>query len=467
MDWSDILNPFASLGNAAASVVADGWTAAMLGIWNAGLWLLKLALTIEDAFLVPDLTATGPMREIYQVSFWIAAAVVALVLVVQLGVTAVRRDGQSLGRAVLGAAQFGAVWVAWVVLAVAVLAAAGGLTRALTEMLLGVDSMAAWQPWTGFSPSDITDGTVATVLGVMGLFLVFAAIAHLLVMLARAASLMVLAVVNPIAAAGLVWEGGRSWFWKTLRWFIAASFTPVLMVLMLGLGVKATTGVALGMTDSLQAAIGTAVPGVALVVIGSFAPLALFKLLAFVDPGTSSGSAMRAGLAAQGGWQGLLNGRPNAGTSGAASASDSDGQSAGEASTEAATNDRFARSAGGLLGAFGVAGQVAATGWGVAQSLGSSGAALGADVTNQMGVGHNTYVPDFAGSRGRQGAARDRDVPEVNGAGPEEDAQGTPSTTAARPTASPGPAAPAAGAAGGTGAVAASGGTDAAAAAAL
>lgn len=467
MDWSDILNPFASLGNAAASVIADGWTAAMLGIWNAGLWLLKLALTLEDAFLVPDLTTTGPMREIYQVSFWIAAAVVAILLVIQLGVTAVRRDGQSLGRAVLGAAQFGAVWVAWVVLAVAVLAAAGGLTRALTEMLLGVDSMAAWQPWTGFSPSDITDGTVATVLGVMGLFLVFAAIAHLLVMLARAASLMVLAVANPIAAAGLVWEGGRSWFWKTLRWFIAAAFTPVLMVLMLGLGVKATNGVALGMTDSLQAAIGTAVPGVALVVIGSFAPLALFKLLAFVDPGTSSGSAMRAGLAAQGGWQGLLNGRPNAGTSGAASASDTDGQSAGEASTEAATNDRFARSAGGLLGAFGVAGQVAATGWGVAQSLGSSGAALGADVTNQMGVGHNTYVPDFAGSRGRQGTARDRDVPDVNGAGPDEDVQGPPSTTAARPSASPGPAAPAAGAAGGTGAVAAGGGADAAAAAAL
>lgn len=463
MDWSDILNPFVALGNAAASVVADGWTAAMLGIWNAGLWLLKLALTLEDAFLVPDLTATGPMREIYQVTFWLAAAVVALVLVVQLGVTAVRRDGLSLGRAVLGAAQFGAVWVTWVVLAVAVLAAAGGLTRALTQMLLGVDSMAAWQPWTGFSPSDITDGTVATVLGVMGLFLVFAAIAHLLVMLARAASLMVLAVANPIAAAGLVWEGGRSWFWKTLRWFIAAAFTPVLMVLMLGLGVKATTGVALGMTDSLQAAIGTAVPGVALVVIGSFAPLALFKLLAFVDPGTSSGSAMRAGLAAQGGWQGLLSGKPDAGTSGTASVSDADGQSAGEASTEAATNDRFARSAGGVLGAFGAVGQVAATGWGVAQSLGSAGAALGADVTNQMGVGHNTYVPDFSGSRGRQGVTHGRDVPDINGAGPDPDAQGAPTTTA-RPAPPPGPAA---GSAGGTGAVAAGGGADAAAAAAL
>ncbi|MCR6494787.1 type IV secretion system protein [Cellulomonas sp. P24] len=190
--------------------------------------------------------------------------------------------------------------------------------------------MSAWQPWTGFSTADLTDGTVATVLGVLGIFVVFAAVAHLLVMLARAAALMVLAATNPVSAAGLVWDGGRSWFWKTFRWFLAAAFTPVLMVLMLGLGVKATSGVALSMTDSLQTAIGTAVPGVVLIFVGSFAPLALFKLLAFVDPGTSSGSAMRAGLAAQGGWQGVLNGRADgANTSDAASSSDASGQSGG------------------------------------------------------------------------------------------------------------------------------------------
>ncbi|MCR6490892.1 type IV secretion system protein [Cellulomonas sp. P24] len=264
MNWSDYLNPFAALGNAAASVVADGWTAAMLGIWNAGLWLLKLALTIEDAFLVPDLSAGGPMRDLYGATFWIAGAVVLLLFLVQLGIAGVRRDGQSVGRVLLGVGQFGAVWVMWIVFAVAILAAAGGLTRALTQSLLGVDSMSAWQPWTGFSTADLTDGTVATVLGVLGIFVVFAAVAHLLVMLARAAALMVLAATNPVSAAGLVWDGGRSWFWKTFRWFLAAAFTPVLMVLMLGLGVKATSGVALSMTDSLQTAIGTAVPGVVL-----------------------------------------------------------------------------------------------------------------------------------------------------------------------------------------------------------
>ncbi|MCR6490913.1 type IV secretion system protein [Cellulomonas sp. P24] len=454
MNWSDYLNPFAALGNAAASVVADGWTAAMLGIWNAGLWLLKLALTIEDAFLVPDLSAGGPMRDLYGATFWIAGAVVLLLFLVQLGIAGVRRDGQSVGRVLLGVGQFGAVWVMWIVFAVAILAAAGGLTRALTQSLLGVDSMSAWQPWTGFSTADLTDGTVATVLGVLGIFVVFAAVAHLLVMLARAAALMVLAATNPVSAAGLVWDGGRSWFWKTFRWFLAAAFTPVLMVLMLGLGVKATSGVALSMTDSLQTAIGTAVPGVVLIFVGSFAPLALFKLLAFVDPGTSSGSAMRAGLAAQGGWQGVLNGRADgANTSDAASSSDASGQSGGEADTEAATNDRFARSAGGFLGALGAGGQVLAQGWGMAQGLGSQGAALGADLTNQMGVGHNTYIPDFSGSRsrpGQQGRSRDEDTPDINGSGPDDDAGFGPSPSATgKPPVGGSPTAGAAGGAGG------------------
>lgn len=435
MDWSNYLNPFTALGNAAASVVVDGWTAAMLGIWNAGLWLLKLALTIENAFLVPDLSAGGPMRDVYSATFWVAGAMVLLLFLVQLGIAAVRRDGQSVGRVLLGVGQFGAVWVMWIVFAIAILAAAGGLTRALTQSLLGVDSMSAWQPWTGFSTADLTDGTVATVLGVLGIFVVFAAVAHLLVMLARAAALMVLAATNPVSAAGLVWDGGRSWFWKTFRWFLAAAFTPVLMVLLLGLGVKATSGVALSMTDSLQTAIGTAVPGVVLIFVGSFAPLALFKLLAFVDPGTSSGSAMRAGLAAQGGWQGLLNGRADgASASDAASSSDASGQSGGEGATEAATNDRFTRSASGLLGALGSGGQMLAQGWGMAQSLGSQGAALGADLTNQMGVGHNTYIPDFSGSRsgpGQRGRLRDDDTPDINGAGPDDEAGFGPSATAA------------------------------------
>ena len=147
----------------------------------------------------------------------------------------------------------------------------------------------------------------------MGLLLWLAAIGHLLVMLTRGGALMVLSATTPISAAGLVSDAGRSWFWKSLRWFHAAAFTPVLMILVLGIGIQMTTGVANGLADKTQAAIGTALPGVILILISCFAPLALFKLLAFVDPGTSSGAAVRQGLAAQGGLQGLLGGMSGSG----------------------------------------------------------------------------------------------------------------------------------------------------------
>ena len=149
---------------------------------------------------------------------------------------------------------------------------------------------------------------------------------------------MVLAAMTPISAAGLVSEAGRAWFWKSLRWFHAAAFTPVLMVLVLGVGVQMTTGVANGLADK------TAAGDRHRPARGDLDPhrlpsprSALFKLLAFVDPGTSSGAALRPGLAAAGGLRGLLSGsaQPTAGRRvSAVGRGRSDGEAAAEDSTE-------------------------------------------------------------------------------------------------------------------------------------
>ena len=360
-------------------------------------------------------------------TFWIAGALMLLLTMVQLALTAARRDGKSMARVLVGTGQFIMVWAGWIALAVLVVAACGGLTRALMDKLLHIDKWAQFEPLgTQISTKDISDGTVATVLGFMGIFLVFAAIGHLLVMLTRAGALMVLATTTPIAAGGLVSDAGQSWFWKSLRWFIAAAFTPVVMILVLGIGVQMTSGVATGMTENLQKAIGTAVPGVILICVGCFSPLALFKLLAFVDPGTSSGSAVRAGLAAQGGLGGLLSGRGqgDAGSS-AASTTDANGRSQAEASGEDSTSARFNAGARGLMGQVGGAlGQAVGAGMGAIESIGSRGAAIGADLTNQMGVGHNNYVPDFSKTKSQSGRGQgdgnkaEDDNPEINGRGP-------------------------------------------------
>jgi type IV secretion system protein TrbL len=411
----DLFNPFKYLAGEAGKVIADGWTSAMLGLWNAGLWALRLVLNIIDALLTPDLGENGPGGVVYRTTFWLAGALLLIMLMIQLGLAAIRRSGKGLAVVLVGLGQFLVVWGGWVGFGVAVVYACGGLTRALMKSLLNVTSWSSWQPWAPFSVDDITDGTVATVLGLMGLLLWLAAIGHLLVMITRSAALIVLAAATPVAAAGLVSDAGRSWFWKSLRWFLAAAFTPVPMVLVLGIGVQITTGVANGLADKTEQAIGAALPGVILILIACVAPVALFKLLAFVDPNTSSGAALRLGLADVGGVRRLVAGGGDApaGTGGDAS----DERSQGEEASEDATNTRLQHAQAGLLHAVGgPVGSAAASALQAVYDFGSRATAIGSDLTNQMGVGHMSYHPDLTHGRTRGGGGT-----AANGRGPNGD----------------------------------------------
>jgi len=438
-------DPFGLLADAAGKVVADGWTAAMLGLWNAGLWALRVVLTMVDALLTPDLSEDGPAAVVYRTTFWLAGALVLVMLLIQVGLAAAHRNARNLATVLVGLAQFLVVWAAWVGFGVAVVTACGGLTRALMATLLKVDAWSAWQPWQPFTISDGIDGTVATVLGLLGLVLWLAAVAHLLVMLTRAGALVVLAALTPAAAAGLVSDAGRSWFWKSLRWFLAAAFAPVLMVLMLGVGVQLTTGVATGLAAGPAKAVGTALPGVLLILIASVAPLALFKLLAFVDPNTSSGAALRTGLADTGGVRGLLAGAPTQESSGGPAGPG--GRSSGEAAADDATAARLTAAQAGLLRtAGGAPGNTAASALGVLHNLGSRATAVGSDLTNQMGVGHYSYHPDLAARPQRQpptGRDSGQDTTSSDDLGGDSTPPLTPDTLAGGPDADgPAPAPP-------------------------
>lgn len=292
------------------------WTTAMLGLWSAGLWTLKVVLVLEDGLLTPDLSEAGPAAAAYRVTFWMAGALAGLLLVVQIGVVLLRRDARSLGAALWGCGKFVVVWAAWLAYGAAVVGVCGGLTRALLRELLHVQRWAEWQPSLLVRPETVVDASVATVLGLLGLVLWLAALGHVGVMVTRAGTLLVLAAVTPVAAAGLVGEAGRSWFWKSVRWFHAAALTPVLMVLLIGVGVQTTTGVASGLAAGPALAVGTALPGVLLIVVSCFAPLALFRLLAFVDPATPAGIQVRQTIDT------LLQGRSLLNSPGSASSSD-------------------------------------------------------------------------------------------------------------------------------------------------
>jgi type IV secretion system protein TrbL len=399
-----IPNPFDALGDVVGRATADAWAGAMLALWEAGLFLLRIVLTFADLFLTPDLSPGGPGRDVYAYALWIALALVVIMTMVQLGVAAFKREGKSLARAAVGGGQFVVVCSAWFLYCATLIAACGALTKALMKALLRVETWAGWDPLGGYDLQTVTDAGVATVLGLLGLVLWIAAIGHALVYLARAAALLVLAATGPIAAAGLVSDAGRSWFWKSLRWFHAAALTPVLMVLVLGIGVQFSTGVAAHLADDTAKSIGTALPAVMLICVSAVAPLALFKLLAFVDPGTPSGASFRQGMALQGGLQGLLTGNSSQGAVGAggttsAASADGNGRSSGEQGAEESTGSRFNGATQSMVGKLGPVGTGLAAGLGLLASAGAKGSSLLADESNQSGVGHQTYGPDFSGAR--------------------------------------------------------------------
>ena len=76
------IDPFGLLGSAIANVVSDSLTAAMLALWNAGLWVLRAVLELEDAILTPSLGEDGPVGELYATTFWIALALVGILMFV-------------------------------------------------------------------------------------------------------------------------------------------------------------------------------------------------------------------------------------------------------------------------------------------------------------------------------------------------------------------------------------------------
>jgi len=441
---------FGWIGDAAGEVASDAWTSAMTAMWAAGLWVLGLAFSVIDAFTTPDLSADGPLAQVYPITFGIGAALVMLMALIQIGVAAFRRDGQSLGKVAIGVCQFGLVWAGYVGTVALLVTGVAGLTTGLLQGLLDIDTLAAFDTTSNW-PEEITDPVVATVLGFSAIFLLFpASVAYLLLMLVREAALMLLAATSAISAGGLTAETSSAWFWKSLRWFIAALLIAPMAVLVLGIGVTITEGVVGGSTDDIVAEVGTAVVGCLLIAIGALCPLVLFKLLAFVDPGTSSGVAMRQSLAASGGVTGLLSRKLSggqAGGQGAAAAAGSGastkvdgGRAQGKSTADAATQHRFGAAVSGLGTGSAKLGQLAA-----------GAAAAGADLLSGAGVGHQApYYSQLAASRGatpggggpaQTGSPHEAEPPPPGtDGGPPPDPPAPPDPTFPRPPQPPSPA---------------------------
>lgn len=439
--WFD-LNPIDDIGGAIEDGLADMWTSAMLSIWSAGLWAMKSVMQLLDRFLTPDVRDPG-LTHLYSVTLGLSVLIALIVAFGQIALAVIRRDGASLGTLAVGVVQYGAVVAGWVTICAGVIFASAGLTSGLLDTLLEIDDFGGYETAAGW-PERIGGTIGATVLGFCSLFLLFpACFGYVLIMLVREAALIIIVATMPIAAAGALGETTKAWLWKSVRWFVACALIAPCLALVLGIGVQITRAafpdgavddpspeVILGVTSgdtnwselieaygsAQESQVGMAVVGCVVLVLACFCPMVLFRLLAFVDPGTSSGAAFRASLSANGGVGGLLSGRRGAGQgSSAAMQSSNDGRSAGEEGADAQTANRWqgaaagSGSAGGfgsLLGAGGRA--VAATSRGIGR-VATVGAASFVDVTGQGGIGDGGYYDTpSAPARSGQGTHRAR-----------------------------------------------------------
>ncbi|MGE0346609.1 MAG: hypothetical protein AB7N73_12405 [Gemmatimonadales bacterium] len=348
------------LGSAIEGAFSSILDSIMKGIWVAALWLLRTTMELVDAGLGfnTDLAGPGggpspaaPFYAVWPTLRTIAFAVALGLFFWQLTVS-VLRGGNGFWRAASGPVGFAVASTLTLGAVAGLLGAADGLTQLLLHQGLSADNFVGilnndHLKGALSSDPDLGDAVDSTarsvVLGIVAVFaLIPAGIGYLLQMIFRQAVILVLVATIPITAAGLMAQTTASWFWRCLRWMIAAIVLKPALALVLVIGVNmlaAPTG------------LGGLLAGAGVLLVALFCPLAVFRLFAFVEPGTASGATMRQMI-------------------GSSSSSSGGGASSG-ASAEDTNTARFDSAGGGSGGGSG------GGAGGLAASLGQLGGALG------------------------------------------------------------------------------------------
>ncbi|GAA1388788.1 hypothetical protein GCM10009613_26710 [Pseudonocardia kongjuensis] len=305
------------LSDPIGAAAQSAFGSAMQAVWDAAIWLLKGGFDLADNLSqVSPSTITGntaddpaavggspaspqgteaavDLGSLWSAMVWLAALIALGLFFYQLSAVALR-GGRGMLRAVTGPVQFG-IALALTTGAVGILlTGADGLTQLFLGMLgeqgsfTAIMDNAAVADRFGQNPNlgdDIDDGVRSMILGIAALFGVIpAAVGFALQMIFRAAAIMVLIATVPIAAACLVADVTASMFWRTVRWILAAVLLkPALaLVVLIGVHIMARTEGVAGL-----------LAGTAVLLVSLFCPFVLYRLLAFVDPGTHAGMAVR------------------------------------------------------------------------------------------------------------------------------------------------------------------------------
>lgn len=342
----------------------------MKGIWVASLALLRAAMVLVDrvsGFSLTfdggkpvDATIAAPWELLRNLSLIIALGLFFW----QLGASMLR-GGRGFFHTATGPIAYGVALAMTGGVVAALLGAADGIsTEILSHGFAGATQFAGVldnPKFNGiFTPTDagqgVLNGVGTVALGLIAVFgVVPAALGYLLEMVFREGAILVLVATVPITAAGLVAQTTASWFWRSLRWIIAAIVMKPALALVLVIGAA---------TLANPQGLGGLLAGVGILLMALLCPFALFRLLAFVDPGTGAGASSRA-------WASSMLGSMGPGGSGQVDTS------SGTDSAEASNTARFdqANSSGSSSGGSG--GPSGGSGGGMAGLGGAIGQAAG------------------------------------------------------------------------------------------
>ncbi|MCD2191594.1 hypothetical protein [Actinomycetospora soli] len=275
-------------------------------VWTGTLELLRNVLGLVGTLGRVDPTpgAGAISTTLWSSMLQLAAIIAAILFFTQLAM-AVLNPRRHMLTAALGPVQYGIATVLTVTIVVALLGAADGLTSLIFQSGANVTDAAATMDRLGLT--DDNNAVKAPVLAVLGIVAVLPlSIGYGVMLLFRSASILVIFATIPVLSAGLVNLATKHWFWRGLRWLLALIFIQPTFALCftIGSGVISAagrgqgdipTGAGTGLVQNAPtqgSGIVTLLLGFGILFVALFAPMALFRLFAFVEPGTQPHQTM-------------------------------------------------------------------------------------------------------------------------------------------------------------------------------
>lgn len=282
------LNPVCQIGSLGGSLAASGFESVLnsIGQWVASgaEWLLGQIGDVLVSTTTVDVGAAW-FRDHYGQMTALAGVVILPMLLVSTVQAIVRQDPAQLVRTFLLrlplALLLGVVAIQIVVMGLSVTdemsnAVAGGTGTDLTSLLSGV---------TKGLVTAAADPTIASfVLLLIALLIAVAAFVLWLELLIRAAAVYVAALFLPLALAALVWPAVSHWCRRLVETLVALILSKFVIVATLSLAAGAISSGTAG-TGSHGSGFSAVLAGGALLVMATFAPFAILRLIPAVESG--------------------------------------------------------------------------------------------------------------------------------------------------------------------------------------